>query len=109
MPDPKDRDPVRYAVLACLVEVMADAIRFRKEKGIARKRPYGFDGNPNVLMGQDWDESPEWAKHVPIVAGECLNLVTGDEASSKFESMLGHDPIFARRNIKAKLFYLYNI
>ena len=109
MPDPKDRDPVRYAVLACLVEAMADAIRFRKEKGIARKRPYGFDGNRNAPIESECDQPPEWVKHVPAVSGECLNLVVGDEASTDFESLLGLDPNFLKRNIKATLFYLCSI
>ncbi|EGC46506.1 conserved hypothetical protein [Histoplasma capsulatum var. duboisii H88] len=79
IPDPKDPDPIRYAILACLVESMPEAFNFKLSKGMRR------DGN-NIPPG-DWDgvnnpyapytpvAGPEWTKHVPPIDRDYLRDV----------------------------------
>ncbi|EDN07252.1 predicted protein [Histoplasma mississippiense (nom. inval.)] len=79
IPDPKDPDPIRYAILVCLVESMPEAFNFKLSKGMRR------DGN-NIPPG-DWDgvnnpyapytpvAGPEWTKHVAPIDRDYLRDV----------------------------------
>lgn len=68
IPDPQDKDPIRYAILAVLTKLLCDAFNRRIELGLHRDAP---------AIIQDWDEllarpkvfekQPEWALQVPPV------------------------------------------
>ncbi|KAH8918399.1 hypothetical protein BT69DRAFT_1285712 [Atractiella rhizophila] len=64
-PDPKDPDPVRYAILACLVESMVYAFNWRIEEHGFRREKHEilyFGRNPLPLT---LERVPEWCRKVP--------------------------------------------
>ncbi|ELR02397.1 hypothetical protein VC83_02546 [Pseudogymnoascus destructans] len=88
MPDPKDADPVRYAMLASLMEAMVDAFNWRLELGLRRggKRwvEREDDGTPAPFVPE---VMPAWAERVPALEDE-LVIIEG-----------GRGPRFVARNI----------
>jgi hypothetical protein len=69
IPDPKDPDPERYAVLAVIPHYMAHAFNRLIERGLPR-------GSPAIIMGDAaeaelksrpvvLEEEPKWVAHVP--------------------------------------------
>lgn len=90
IPDPRDPDPVRYAVLASLMEAMVDAFNWRLELGLRRggKRwvERDDDGTPAPFVPE---VMPAWAGRVPALE-DGLVIAEG-----------GRGPRFAARNIIA--------
>lgn len=90
IPDPEDDDPVRYAVLASLLEAMVDAFNWRLELGLRRggRRwvERGDDGTPAPFIPEIM---PAWVGRVPALVDR---LVMADG---------GRGPRFAARNIIA--------
>jgi hypothetical protein len=90
VPDSRDADPVRYAVLASLMEAMVDAFNWRLElwlkKGAQRWVKRGDDGMPAPFIPE---KVPVWLRRVPALEDE-LVIVKG-----------GASPVFAGRNIIA--------
>lgn len=90
IPDPNDGDPVRYAVLASLMEAMVDAFNWRLELGLRRggKRwvERGGDGRPAPFVPE---VMPAWAERVPALEDELVIMERG------------RGPRFAARNIIA--------
>lgn len=90
IPDPRDGDAVRYAVLASLMEAMVDAFNWRLELGLRRggKRwvERGDDGTPAPFVPE---VIPAWAGRVPALEDELI-MAEG-----------GRGPRFAKRNIIA--------
>ncbi|KAF1839715.1 hypothetical protein BDW02DRAFT_563769 [Decorospora gaudefroyi] len=65
IPDPKDPDPARYAVLSVIPQFMVTAFNRLIEKGLPR-------GSPGIIMG---DEAEEELKSRPIVLEELPSWV----------------------------------
>ena len=70
-PDPKCKDPTRYAFAASFMEQLVDVFNWRTQLGI--RRDYVQTGH-EVRVGKRWDGDypspilervPEWTKHVP--------------------------------------------
>lgn len=104
IPDPHDQDPIRYAMLACLVEELVKAFNWRRGLGI-RRRPPGLclerdlvaPTTPPKLL-----EGPTWTHEVPpiepsMLAGFPSHLVDGQGRLVLPEG--GHCETFAKRNI----------
>lgn len=65
IPDPKDPDPERYAVLATLVEQLVEAFNWRLKLGKRRNGEFfepAEDGTPASFVPE---VCPGWVKHVP--------------------------------------------
>lgn len=68
IPDPNDPDPVRYAVLAGIVETMVREWNYKIKLGIRRKQR--FLSRKEIERArdmEDWplEEAPSWTAHVP--------------------------------------------
>jgi hypothetical protein len=103
IPDPKDEDPVRYAILASLVEALAGAFNWRLSLGLLRDGSKVFKSEeivPYVPV-----KIPEWAKKVAAV-GEGLVLL--EEGMTQHSELNFSEP-FQRRNITTSMGYLYTL
>lgn len=109
MPDPQDNDAVRYAILASLVEAMAEAMYFRLQLGIPRTRQAARRKEGTPIARKDWETPPSWAERVPAIADGSVDLVPSEEASKRFEALLVLDKNFLKRNVRATLGYLYTV
>lgn len=101
VPDPQDQDPVRYAILASLVEEMVDAFNYRIGLGL-RRGVEVYDSDYHALAREEnkpFEVCPQWALQVPALD----NLVNfgreGDQGT----------PTFRRRNIILDAGQLRNI
>ncbi|KAE8393824.1 HAD-like domain-containing protein [Aspergillus alliaceus] len=111
--DPDDADPVRYAILACLVEELVVAFNWRLSLGLRRDRNHimretGQDSMPpyTPLTG------PTWPNSVPAISPEDLDSFPPDYVSPDGRLVLeadGLNKVFARRNIVTNVGWLYTI
>ncbi|KAG7089405.1 hypothetical protein E1B28_011093 [Marasmius oreades] len=96
LPDPKDPDPLRYAILAVLTKLMCDSFNRRIGLGLPRDAPAiiedfaELEARPKV-----YEEPPEWAKRVqalpekvfiPNVEGKKLDE-DHEDVSEEFKAM----------------------
>ena len=109
MPDPHDGDPIRYAILASLVETIADAVKFRMELGIPRDRKAIRNWDKVIKPRPDKDSAPAWPENVPGIPGQGVNLIMGEAISEFSHFPLPLDKNFMKRNIKATLGYLFTL
>ena len=93
--DPKDRDRIRYAVLASMVEALVDAFKWRLELGITGSWS-------KTSNGRSWkEEAPSWTSDVgPLEKRLCT--FKGDRRPDL-------DKSFPRRNIETSTDYLYTV
>lgn len=78
IPDPKDPDPVRYAILAALVETLAEAFNWRIHLGLLRN---GERVETRPLPSEVLDQRelvPDWAAKLPAI-DETSVLFTPEE------------------------------
>lgn len=100
--DPCDEDPVRYAVLASLVEALVDAFNWKLELGIRRGgRP--CDQSEERATNFVREVAPVWTGKVGAVEKR-VSLI--DRESEPFAKA---DDNFSRRNIEASMGYLYTV
>ncbi|KAG8691517.1 hypothetical protein FRC09_011598 [Ceratobasidium sp. 395] len=101
IPDPKDPDPIRYAVLASLVEELVDAFNFKIELGL--RRGVELHEVDHLALAQQQNRPletcPAWALRVPALEQQ-VNF--GQEG-------IGSRPAFTRRNILADVNQLRNV
>lgn len=113
IPDPADPDPIRYAILACLVEELVTAFNWRLSLGLRR------DHN-HVLRERDEDpyppyepvSGPAWTKDVPPIPQECLAHLQSEFVRDGRQLVLeerGVSEVFAKRNIVTNVGWLYTI
>jgi hypothetical protein len=109
IPDPKDPDPVRYAILASLVEEMVTLFNLRNGLGIRRgERPGKMAGRYNAKdraalqaeAARFHESPPPWVAHVPPVDGE-INLMRRPNIRSSL--------FFKKRNIICGSSYVESI
>ncbi|KAL1855015.1 hypothetical protein Plec18167_004535 [Paecilomyces lecythidis] len=114
IPDPKDPDPLRYAVIACIVEELHEAVNWRLSLGLRRNREHvyrerGEDPYPPFVP----EGLPSWTKDVAPIDKELLRRsVPEDKLDTDGNLVLeegGKSPIFARRNIITNTGWLYTV
>lgn len=104
IPDPCDPDPVRYAILACIAEELADGFNWRLSIGMRRLK------SQHIYRECIYDElppftpmvPPSWTKHVPPVDGNMIADLPCDFVDSSGRLVLEEGdgaPTFAARNI----------
>lgn len=92
IPDPHDKDSIRYAVLASLVEALVSAFNWKLEQGLRRNGTHGGDKAVNLQTRPDWTADIQ-----PLP--ERLGLQRNETDSA--------GPEFLKRNIDAPTGYLY--
>ncbi|KAA8899165.1 hypothetical protein TRICI_006381 [Trichomonascus ciferrii] len=98
-PDPKDPDPIRYAILACLVEELVKAFNWRLELGL--RHDHSKDFSENRATNFERERVPDWAASVPPI--ENFLQLTYSQEGIKFS------PYFTKRNLGVCTGHLYNI
>ncbi|KAG9094679.1 hypothetical protein FS749_012025 [Ceratobasidium sp. UAMH 11750] len=101
IPDPQDPDPVRYALLASLVEELVEAFNFKIERGL-RRGVEVHELDYHALAQEEnkpLESCPAWALRVPALEQQ-VNL--GREGD-------GSTPAFRKRNIIADVNQLHNM
>ncbi|KAM3443251.1 hypothetical protein MY4824_000554 [Beauveria thailandica] len=99
IPDPKDTDVVRYAVLACFVEALVAAFNWKIEEGLRRNGKHAFELEDKADYPLFLEKAPDWTSKVGPLA-ETIDLrAPGNED--------GVNAIFQKRNIVATMGYLY--
>lgn len=106
IPDPCDRDPGRYAILACIAGELAEAFNWRLSLGMRREKSkhiypemYGDVPPPFTPV-----VAPAWTKGVPAIDAELTADLPGDFLDSSGKLVLeadGGSLAFAKRNIIA--------
>ncbi|ETI20907.1 hypothetical protein G647_07250 [Cladophialophora carrionii CBS 160.54] len=96
--DPKDPDPVTYAVLASMVEALVEAFNWRLELGLRRDK--SIDSSENRSTSFEREEAPTWTAAVKALP-ETLYLDKVETGSL--------DSSFLKRDIRAPKGYLYTV
>ena len=104
IPDPKDPDPLRSALLASMVEALVDAFNWRLELGIGRDRRFKKDFVVEREVGLEPERCPAWTSSIAPLE-KTLKLNTGEDGKE-----LGNPhPAFLKRSIEAPMGYLYTV
>jgi hypothetical protein len=98
LPDPKDNDPVRYAILASMVEALVEAFNWRLELGVGIRRDGSKDETENGHHTFVREQPPPWTNNVTALDSQ-LNLMNSECESNPHHS-------FLKRNIKPPMGYL---
>ncbi|KAI1910144.1 hypothetical protein LOZ65_006408 [Ophidiomyces ophidiicola] len=98
IPDPKDKDPMRYALLASMVEALVDAFNWRLDLGLGRDKSINYVQSEEPYLRE---QAPSWTLEVGPLA-ESLVLTHSQKNSQPHEA-------FAKRNIQASMGYLYTV
>jgi hypothetical protein len=98
VPDPKDPDPARYAVLASMVEALVHAFNWRLELGLRRDK--SVDLSEQRATNFVPEEAPAWVATVKP-SPEPLHLAKSEDGTPS--------PYFSKRNIRAPTGYLYTV
>ncbi|PPQ74064.1 hypothetical protein CVT26_006944 [Gymnopilus dilepis] len=104
IPDPKDPNPLRYAILASLVEYMVEAYNWKISIGLRRglkSLPRAVDEANRKDPNKPFEEAPEWAVKAPGVEEWISFLVDG--------SMRKYGNAFKKRRICANARQLENL
>ncbi|KAI9733950.1 MAG: hypothetical protein M1834_002606 [Cirrosporium novae-zelandiae] len=111
--DPKDPDPVRYAILACLVEELTVAFNWRLSLGMRRNGKHFYRENDEDPYPPFVSEQvPSWTKYVPPIDPKFLLGFPPALVDTKGRLVLeegGLNKIFANRNIITNVGWLYTI
>ena len=111
--DPRDPDPIRYAVLACLVDELVAAFNWRLSLGLRRNRKH-------IIRETDSDPyppyapitAPLWTKSVPPLSFKELRGLPREYVGEDDKLLLeigGSNKTFASRNIITNVGWLYTI
>ncbi|KAI1975138.1 hypothetical protein LOZ53_004767 [Ophidiomyces ophidiicola] len=98
IPDPKDKNHMRYALLASMVEALVDAFNWRLDLGLRRDKSINYVQSEEPYLRE---QAPSWALEVGPLA-EPLVLTHSQKNSQPNEA-------FAKRNIQASMGYLYTV
>jgi hypothetical protein len=106
IPDPKDPDPERYAVLAVIPSLLVLAFNKRIELGLPRDAPAIFTGDQLDewrAREREYEKEPDWASSVPPCK-ELLKIPHWNNDLRDFVSIDGFDDHrasqeFAKKNI----------
>ncbi|KAG5297792.1 hypothetical protein I7I48_07038 [Histoplasma ohiense] len=114
IPDPCDTDPVRYAILASIVEELACAFNWRMGLGMRcdrRKHIYRATMD-EVLPPFPPETAPAWAASVPAIDAQWVADLPGDALDPEGRLVLekgAKNARFLKRNILAGTGYFYTI
>ncbi|KAK2768200.1 hypothetical protein FQN54_000052 [Arachnomyces sp. PD_36] len=113
IPDPRDPNPVRYAIIACFVEALVDAFNWRLSLGMRKNGKHIFrDKGSDPWPPYTPIKGPEWARDVPPVKTEFIRDNYPERLDEKGRFVLledGDSDIFDKRNISATEARLYTI
>lgn len=114
IPDPQDPDPLRYAVIASIVEELHEAVNWRLSLGLRRNRAHVYredDSDPWPPFTPE--ELPSWTIRVPPIDKEILKESVPPESLDAEGNLVleenGKGQNFARRNIISNTGWLYTI
>jgi len=111
--DPRDSDPVRYAILACLVEELVKAFNWRLGIGMRRNRQHIHritDEDPYPPFTPEL--LPPWTKDVPPIDPQLTVDLPSTMVDPQGKLILEHggsSQVFAKRNIVTDIGWLYTI
>ena len=111
--DPKDPDPLRYAILACLAEELVNAFNWRLGLGMRRNHKH-------IYRERDDDPYPPfepetyapWTRNVPPIDPQWTIDLPSELVDASGRLVLeegGLNEIFAKRNIVTNVGWLYTI
>jgi hypothetical protein len=108
IPDPCDPDPVRYAMLASIVEELVRAFNWRLQHGQRRNGKHIRRSIENPWPPYDPEVTPSWTASVPPIQAEDLCELPSDMVKDG-QLVLGDGGCenFLRRNFDAPTRYLY--
>ncbi|EFQ98611.1 hypothetical protein MGYG_01635 [Nannizzia gypsea CBS 118893] len=110
--DPRDPDPVRYAIVASLVEELVTAFNWRLSLGMRRNHQHIIrESNSDPYPPYTPVAGPKWAKSVPAITPESLDGLPQefvDENQLVLEAK-GCSKTFLKRNIVTNVGWLYTI
>lgn len=113
VPDPRDYDPVRYAILASIAEELAKAFNWRLSLGMRRdKRKHIYrKALEDVLPPYTPETAPSWTKHVPPIDDELIaDLPDALDSSGRLVLEAGgKSPAFTERNIVTDSGHFYTV
>lgn len=109
IPDPCDPEPIRYAIIASVVESLEEAFNFRLSIGMRRNGnhipPTNYNGVENPYAPYKPVKLPAWTRHVPPVNKQYLRDVMPERMLDSQDRLLLHEDtkseIFGGRNITA--------
>lgn len=110
--DPLDPDPVRYAMLACILEELVVAFNWRLSLGMRRDRNHIFrESGSDPWPPYTPMEGPLWTSSVPtipanVLQGLPLDYVDGDKLVLETG---GLSEVFDNRNIVTNVGWFYTI
>lgn len=111
--DPKDPDPVRYAILACLAEELVAAFNWRLSLGMRRNRQHLYrERNGDPYPPFEPERLPGWTKKVPPIEPWMVADLPPSMLDSEKRLVLeegGSSEVFAKRNIVTNVGWLYTI
>lgn len=108
IPDPRDPDPVRYAMLASIVEELVRAFNWRLKHGQRRNRKNVRRSMENPWPVYDPEIVPSWTVSVPAIKAEDLAGLPADMVhNGQLILEDGNCMNFLRRNFDAPTRYLY--
>ena len=114
IPDPKDGDPIRYAMIASLVEELHEAVNWRLSLGLRRNKEHVYrEDDTDPWPPFTPEELPDWTKKVPPIDKDLLRLSVPSEALDAQGNLVlekdGKGRNFACRNIITNTGWLYTI
>lgn len=114
IPDPKDPDPLRYAILASIVEELHEAVNWRLSLGLRRNHEHIYREDANdTLPPFTPEELPGWTTRVAPIDRDLLKLSVPPEALDTEGNLVleknGKGRNFARRNIITNTGWFYTI
>ncbi|KAI1935498.1 hypothetical protein LOZ12_005740 [Ophidiomyces ophidiicola] len=102
LPDPQDNDPVRYSILASMVEALVEAFNCRLELGIRRDNTTDLSEERSSNFTSE--KAPSWTSDVTAVTKTLVFCEVGSGSSDM--TMEQH---FLKRNIKIPNGYFYTV
>ncbi|KAJ5181356.1 hypothetical protein N7491_000908 [Penicillium cf. griseofulvum] len=114
VPDPRDPDPLCYAMVDSIMEELHEAVNWRLSLGLRRNREHVYreeDGDPWPPFTPE--ELPTWTSHVMPMDKDLLRLSVPPESLDAEGNLVleknGKGRNFARRNIITNTGWLYTI
>lgn len=110
--DPLDPDPVRYAMLACILEELVIAFNWRLSLGMRRDRNHIFrESGSDPWPPYTPMEGPLWTSSVPTVPANVLQGLPPDYVDSDKLVLEtgGLSEVFDNRNIVTNVGWFYTI
>lgn len=114
IPDPEDRDPLRYAAIASIVEELREAVNWSLSLGLRRNKQHVYrEGDGDPWPPYTSEDLPEWTSKVPPIDKDLLRVSVPPESLDAAGNLVleekGTGPNFARRNIVTNTEWFYTI